>query len=64
MERLRKAMVSDVSHELRTPLSNIRGWLEAAQDGVAELDPVLIASLVEGPRLCSTSSATCSSSRC
>ncbi|MEU8800027.1 ATP-binding protein [Spirillospora sp. NPDC048819] len=47
MERQRKAMVSDVSHELRTPLSNIRGWLEAAQDGVADLDPALTASLVE-----------------
>jgi two-component system, OmpR family, sensor histidine kinase BaeS len=47
MERQRKAMVSDVSHELRTPLSNIRGWLEATQDGVAELDPALTASLVE-----------------
>ncbi|MBO2455169.1 HAMP domain-containing protein [Actinomadura barringtoniae] len=47
MEQQRKAMVSDVSHELRTPLSNIRGWLEATQDGVAELDPVLTASLIE-----------------
>ncbi|WP_433176517.1 sensor histidine kinase [Actinoallomurus sp. CA-150999] len=47
MERQRKAMVSDVSHELRTPLSNILGWLEAAQDGVAELDPALTASLIE-----------------
>ncbi|WP_344267034.1 sensor histidine kinase, partial [Actinomadura napierensis] len=47
VERQRKAMVNDVSHELRTPLSNIRGWLEAAQDGVAELDPALTASLVE-----------------
>jgi two-component system sensor histidine kinase BaeS len=47
VERQRRAMVSDVSHELRTPLSNIRGWLEAAQDGVAELDPALTASLVE-----------------
>ncbi len=47
MEEQRKAMVSDVSHALRTPLSNLRGWLEAAQDGVAELDPALIASLVE-----------------
>ncbi|MDX3107538.1 sensor histidine kinase [Nonomuraea angiospora] len=47
MEQQRKAMVSDVSHELRTPLSNIRGWLEATQDGVAELDPALTASLVE-----------------
>ncbi|MDP9864790.1 MULTISPECIES: sensor histidine kinase [Streptosporangium] len=47
MEAQRKAMVSDVSHELRTPLSNLRGWMEAAQDGVAELDPALIDSLVE-----------------
>jgi two-component system sensor histidine kinase BaeS len=47
MEQQRKAMVSDVSHELRTPLSNIRGWLEATQDGVAELGPALTASLVE-----------------
>ncbi|HEX2314149.1 MAG TPA: HAMP domain-containing sensor histidine kinase [Thermomonospora sp.] len=47
MERQRKEMVSDVSHELRTPLSNVRGWLEAAHDGVAELDPELICSLVE-----------------
>ena len=27
-------MVSDVAHELRTPLTNIRGYLEALQDGV------------------------------
>ncbi|NYH52889.1 two-component system sensor histidine kinase BaeS [Nocardiopsis arvandica] len=38
LEEQRKAMVSDVSHELRTPLSNLRGWLEAAQDGIADLD--------------------------
>lgn len=37
IEEQRKAMVSDVAHELRTPLSNIRGWLEATQDGVATL---------------------------
>ncbi|WP_326769099.1 HAMP domain-containing histidine kinase [Streptomyces sp. NBC_01591] len=45
LEAQRKDMVSDVAHELRTPLSNIRGWLEAAQDGLAEPDPVFIASL-------------------
>ncbi|MBQ1081757.1 ATP-binding protein [Nocardiopsis sp. B62] len=38
-EDQRKAMVSDVSHELRTPLSNLRGWLEAVQDGVVDPDP-------------------------
>ncbi|MFC0042476.1 sensor histidine kinase [Actinomadura rayongensis] len=46
-ERQRKEMISDVSHELRTPLSNVRGWLEAVHDGVAELDPALTASLIE-----------------
>ncbi|MCX0247180.1 sensor histidine kinase, partial [Streptomyces drozdowiczii] len=45
LEAQRKAMVSDVAHELRTPLSNIRGWLEAAQDGVADPDPEFIAFL-------------------
>jgi two-component system, OmpR family, sensor histidine kinase BaeS len=34
IERLRRDMVSDVAHELRTPLTNIRGYLEALQDGV------------------------------
>ncbi|WP_327069874.1 HAMP domain-containing histidine kinase [Kitasatospora sp. NBC_01250] len=47
IEEQRKAMVSDVAHELRTPLSNIRGWLEATQDGVAVPDQALIASLLE-----------------
>ncbi|MEU2246566.1 HAMP domain-containing sensor histidine kinase [Streptomyces sp. NPDC019224] len=45
LEAQRRAMVSDVAHELRTPLSNIRGWLEAAQDGVADPDPAFIAFL-------------------
>ncbi|WP_328320905.1 sensor histidine kinase [Streptomyces sp. NBC_00388] len=47
LEEQRKAMVSDVAHELRTPLSNIRGWLEAAQDGLAEPDPAFVSSLLE-----------------
>jgi two-component system sensor histidine kinase BaeS len=47
LEEQRKAMVSDVAHELRTPLSNIRGWLEAAQDGLAEPDPAFVSSLHE-----------------
>lgn len=46
-EEQRKVMVSDVAHELRTPLSNIRGWLEGAQDGVAEPDALFISSLLE-----------------
>ncbi|MGW6457005.1 sensor histidine kinase [Streptomyces sp. NPDC055078] len=47
LESQRRAMVSDVAHELRTPLSNIRGWLEAAQDGLAEPDPAFVSSLLE-----------------
>ncbi len=46
-EGLRKAMVGDVAHELRNPLSNIRGWLEAAQDGLAVPDGDLVASLLD-----------------
>lgn len=38
-EDLRQTMVTDIAHELRTPLTNIRGYLEAMQDGV--LDPNL-----------------------
>jgi two-component system sensor histidine kinase BaeS len=41
-------MVSDVAHELRTPLSNIRSWLEAAEDGLATSvsDPALTTALL------------------
>ncbi|MGW7580138.1 sensor histidine kinase [Kitasatospora sp. NPDC054768] len=47
LEDLRKAMVGDIAHELRTPLSNIRGWLEAVEDGVATADRALTGSLLE-----------------
>lgn len=46
-ETLRRNMVSDIAHELRTPLSNIRGYLEAVQDGILEADEVTINSLHE-----------------
>ncbi|MEZ4518946.1 MAG: ATP-binding protein [Chloroflexota bacterium] len=46
-ERLRRQMVGDIAHELRTPLGNVRGYLEAAQDGVVATDDALIASLHE-----------------
>jgi two-component system sensor histidine kinase BaeS len=42
LEEQRKAMVSDVAHELRSPLTNIRSWLEGAQDGMVPLDPSLL----------------------
>ncbi|WP_443732343.1 sensor histidine kinase [Streptomyces niphimycinicus] len=47
LEAARTAMVSDVSHELRTPLTNIRGWLEAVEDGVVPPDEKLVASVLE-----------------
>jgi two-component system sensor histidine kinase BaeS len=46
-ERQRRAMVSDVAHELRAPLTNIRGYLEAAAEGVVPLEPALVDSLLE-----------------
>jgi signal transduction histidine kinase len=45
VEQLRRNMVTDVAHELRTPLSNLRGYLEAIQDGVVEPTPENISSL-------------------
>ena len=45
-EQLRKNMVGDVAHELRTPLSNIRGYLEAAQDGIVETDKEFVDNLL------------------
>jgi signal transduction histidine kinase len=46
-ERQRQAMVSDIAHELRNPLTNVRGYLEGAQDGLVALDEALVASLLE-----------------
>jgi signal transduction histidine kinase len=47
LEELRRDMVSDVAHELRTPLTNIRGYLEALQDGMIEPQRQVIDSLHE-----------------
>ena len=52
-ERQRQAMVSDIAHELRNPLTNVRGYLEGAQDGLVPLDDALIASLLEESTLLS-----------
>lgn len=47
LEQLRRKMVGDVAHELRTPLTNIRGYLEAAQDGLITPDTALVNNLYE-----------------
>jgi two-component system, OmpR family, sensor histidine kinase BaeS len=47
LEQQRNAMVSDIGHELRTPLTNIRFWLEAARDGITEVDSDVLDRLVE-----------------
>jgi signal transduction histidine kinase len=47
IEQLRRNMVSDVAHELRTPLSDIRGYLEAIQDGLVQPSAEVIGSLHE-----------------
>jgi len=35
---VRRRLVTDLAHELRTPLSNLRGYVEALEDGVFEFD--------------------------
>jgi signal transduction histidine kinase len=45
LERIRKDLVADVAHELRTPLTNIRGYIEAMQDGRVEASPAALGSL-------------------
>ncbi len=47
LEELRRQLVNDVAHELRTPLTNIRGYLEALQDGVVQPERHVIDSLHE-----------------
>jgi signal transduction histidine kinase len=46
-EALRNALVADVAHELRTPLANLRGQIEALQDGLLAPDAAALASLHE-----------------
>ena len=46
-EMLRRNMVNDVAHELRTPLTNLRGYLEAARDGLLAPDAALVDNLYE-----------------
>lgn len=46
-QQLRQQMVADVAHELRTPLANIRGYLEAIEDGVVAADEATLRTLRE-----------------
>ncbi|MBU6531026.1 HAMP domain-containing histidine kinase [Streptomyces sp. A108] len=46
LESARRDMTNDIAHELRTPVSNIRGWLEAVEDGLARPDADLVSSLL------------------
>ncbi len=46
-EQLRRNMVGDIAHELRTPLTNLRGYLEAARDGLLTPDAALVNNLYE-----------------
>ena len=46
-QHLRQQLVADVAHELRTPLANIRGYLEAIEDGVVAADEETLRTLRE-----------------
>jgi signal transduction histidine kinase len=46
-EQLRRNMVTDIAHELRTPLANVRGYLEAVQDGVIAADEGTLGTMHE-----------------
>lgn len=46
-EQLRQHMVSDIAHELRSPLTNVRGYLEAINDGVMQPDKATISSIYD-----------------
>ncbi len=46
-DRLRRNLVADTAHELRSPIYNIRGYVEAIQDGVVEPDAKTISSINE-----------------
>jgi two-component system sensor histidine kinase BaeS len=45
VEQLRRSLMIDVAHELRTPLTNIRGYLEALNDGVLPPAPATLSLL-------------------
>jgi signal transduction histidine kinase len=50
-EALRRTLVTDVAHELRTPLTNLRGQIEAVEDGLVAPSAETLRSLGEEVRL-------------
>lgn len=48
---MRTALVADTAHEVRTPISNIRGYVEAAADGLVSSDTALTAIGEEATQL-------------
>ncbi|MDR2454727.1 MAG: two-component sensor histidine kinase [Bifidobacteriaceae bacterium] len=51
-QRLRDRLLGDVAHELRTPVATINAYLEAIEDGIAQLDAETVAVLrAQGERL-------------
>ncbi len=46
-EALRQRMIADIAHELRTPLTNIRGMIEAVEDGHMPANERTMSSLAE-----------------
>jgi Signal transduction histidine kinase len=46
-DKLRRNFIADTAHELRSPLYNIRGYVEAIQDGVTKPDKKIIGSINE-----------------
>lgn len=46
-EAARRRMIRDVAHDLRTPLTNLRGQIEALQDGLRAADAEALDSLHE-----------------
>ncbi|WP_197367355.1 sensor histidine kinase, partial [Streptomyces clavuligerus] len=46
-EERQRRLTGDIAHELRTPLANLRGYVEALQDGYVEPTPELLDSLHE-----------------
>lgn len=47
VDRVRRDLVANVSHELRTPISALQARLENLVDGVEEVDPELLRSMLE-----------------